>query len=337
MRIAFAICYLFLFANLSFAQLDPFAVVGAGKSIFGSIKDKKKSKNIQSSLSEVDINGNKVSILRVPEDKIVSNGKAFILKVQNLLDGYQQKYKQGEHIEVPYSDNNLYDIKALDPDWPTSYYEAELREYRQYGIKLAEKQRRYKDSLETASRINKQRQEDSLRIARKKLEDSLDYVERTKDFHFINKEFVLLKEKPSDKSKTVGKIYLGSYVKVLGFSESTGYLKVSLQDVEGFVKQTEVAGSLDALAASEGDLKIFKSRQYYKYEPNYDYEVSSQPQQSQSLYTQSSGVSSGKSSSKSSGKARYSSARTYYRGPRGGCYYLSSSGGKVYVDRSYCN
>lgn len=28
--------------------------------------------------------------------------------------------------------------------------------------------------------------------------------------------------------------------------------------------------------------------------------------------------------------------RTYYRGSKGGCYYLSSSGEKVYVDRSFC-
>jgi PBCV-specific basic adaptor domain len=30
-------------------------------------------------------------------------------------------------------------------------------------------------------------------------------------------------------------------------------------------------------------------------------------------------------------------ARTYYQGPRGGCYYYSSSGKKVYVGRSLCN
>ncbi len=29
--------------------------------------------------------------------------------------------------------------------------------------------------------------------------------------------------------------------------------------------------------------------------------------------------------------------RTYYRGPRGGCYYLTASGNKQYVDRDMCN
>lgn len=32
-----------------------------------------------------------------------------------------------------------------------------------------------------------------------------------------------------------------------------------------------------------------------------------------------------------------STFRRYYRGPRGGCYYLTSGGNKQYVDRSLCN
>lgn len=30
------------------------------------------------------------------------------------------------------------------------------------------------------------------------------------------------------------------------------------------------------------------------------------------------------------------SARVYHTGPRGGCYYYTAGGSKVYVDRSYC-
>ena len=39
---------------------------------------------------------------------------------------------------------------------------------------------------------------------------------------------------------------------------------------------------------------------------------------------------------KSASRASASSGRTYTRGPRGGCYYVSGSGKKVYVDRSMC-
>jgi len=34
---------------------------------------------------------------------------------------------------------------------------------------------------------------------------------------------------------------------------------------------------------------------------------------------------------------RYSSARRYIQGPRGGCYYINKNGNKTYVSRSYCN
>ena len=35
-------------------------------------------------------------------------------------------------------------------------------------------------------------------------------------------------------------------------------------------------------------------------------------------------------------KKSYSRSRTYYRGPRGGCYYINSNGNKTYVARSMC-
>jgi hypothetical protein len=36
-------------------------------------------------------------------------------------------------------------------------------------------------------------------------------------------------------------------------------------------------------------------------------------------------------------QTRSTAVRGYIRGPRGGCYYVSGSGRKVYVDRSMCN
>jgi len=41
--------------------------------------------------------------------------------------------------------------------------------------------------------------------------------------------------------------------------------------------------------------------------------------------------------SNSYSKKRRSYSRTYYRGPRGGCYYINSNGNKSYVSRSMCN
>lgn len=36
-------------------------------------------------------------------------------------------------------------------------------------------------------------------------------------------------------------------------------------------------------------------------------------------------------------RTKVTASRNYIRGPRGGCYYLSGSGKKVYVDRGLCN
>lgn len=46
----------------------------------------------------------------------------------------------------------------------------------------------------------------------------------------------------------------------------------------------------------------------------------------------------GRSGIKKKGSVRRSATgRVYYTGPRGGCYYVTAGGNKVYVDRSYCN
>lgn len=63
-------------------------------------------------------------------------------------------------------------------------------------------------------------------------------------------------------------------------------------------------------------------------------------QGSPSSYTPSSYSSSTKSTNSSSSSykpKRYKSSRNYYRGSRGGCYYINSNGNKSYVARSLCN
>ncbi|SIQ86623.1 hypothetical protein [Maribacter ulvicola] len=51
----------------------------------------------------------------------------------------------------------------------------------------------------------------------------------------------------------------------------------------------------------------------------------------------SSSLKSTKSSSTKYKTKRYRSSKSYYRGPRGGCYYINSNGNKSYVSRSLCN
>ncbi|MBW8683281.1 hypothetical protein [Chitinophaga rhizophila] len=148
---------------------------------------------------------------------------------------------------------------------------------------------------------------------------------------FVNKEFTLLKNKPSDKGKTIGKVYLGSYLKFLGYNDNTPYVKVALEDIEGFVNKNDLSDSIDKIEAANADIATYKSRRYYKYEPNYEYI----PEQQNVTPVVTSRVTS-ETRGSSTQKQTYKQSIRYIRGPRGGCYYMSG-GSKIYVDRSYCN
>lgn len=58
---------------------------------------------------------------------------------------------------------------------------------------------------------------------------------------------------------------------------------------------------------------------------------------SSSINKLSSGTGNSNLKKKSSKNPKNSSARSYIRGPRGGCYYINGNGGKTYVDRSMCD
>lgn len=62
-----------------------------------------------------------------------------------------------------------------------------------------------------------------------------------------------------------------------------------------------------------------------------------QPASQSSLKSSSTTSASPTTYQSSATKPASATQRRYYTGSRGGCYYLSASGKKVYVDRSYCN
>ncbi len=331
-------CIILLLTIKTFAQIDPISAVGVGtalgKSIFGGINDKKKIKNIKNSVSEVTINGETISILRVKEDKIISPAKSYIIKIQIQLEQYYKQYNNQQHIKIPHYNNDIAFLKSQDKDWPIEYYDAEFKQYKIYEEKLEQTDQFRKDSIELNTKIRRKKTDDSLAVTKKYINDSLAYTQRVLGFHFISKEHTYLKEKPSDKSPTIGKIYKGSYIKILGSNENSQYLKISLQDIEGYVNKNDVTESLESVSATAADIETYKSRYYYKYEPNFEYT----PDQT-TAYSSSSlnGTSPKKNNGSSSGKKQMHLQKiAYIRGPRGGCYYINSSGTKVYVDRSNC-
>ena len=98
-------------------------------------------------------------------------------------------------------------------------------------------------------------------------------------------------------SSNLGELYKKQKVYVLNYYEYGNYFKVIVNNKIGYVY--------------EKNLVINKAMKYLKKKNKYKLSY---------LRTN-----------------RSSTYRTYYRGPRGGCYYINSNGNKTYVARNLCN
>lgn len=315
------------------AQVSATEVISIGRSVFGN-KSKKKEKdnteaplNIDAFIKESEVNGRKISILRVPEEKITSAAKRYILTVQQRLESNYQRYLKNQHIE-DYSyniQNDIYDLKSFDATWPITYYEIELREYKAYDDRLTQTEKRIKDSTEIANRIEEQRLRDSARAAKKRNDDSLAYAKQIEDYHFVNKASLELKEKASAKSATIAKVNGGTYIKVWEIDEKTGYAQVGLEGLDGYVLYADLVEYPEELDFAGADIELYKRERYFSYSRNqayFDKIYKAEEAKAAAIERQQSRSGGG--------------GRTYHTGPRGGCYYINSNGNKQYVDRSLC-
>ncbi|MBW8683280.1 hypothetical protein [Chitinophaga rhizophila] len=159
---AFVICILSMLTCS--AQIAPGSAIelgaGLGRGIVGKIKDGKKKKSIESSISEHEINGSMIKVLRVPENKIISDAKSYIVRIQNQLDSYYELYKNNEHLTIPYYYSDINTLEALDKDWATEYYENELKEYRNYE----QSSHRQKSISKTAPKLQREQSKKELLI-----------------------------------------------------------------------------------------------------------------------------------------------------------------------------
>ncbi|RYD97559.1 MAG: hypothetical protein EOP50_05620 [Sphingobacteriales bacterium] len=311
------IAFFLLTATPSEAQVNTAGVFGLGRDVANGIKESKQKKVIESALSDRSIDGMAVKVLRVPEERINSRGKEQIILVQKELEGLYALYQSSGHLAISRQETEIYAIRGFDAAWPIDYYREELNAYRRYAQKQAVQEQRTKDSLATVKRA-----EDKRRA------DSLAYRERVAGYVFVAKPYTALREQASEKSVVMGRIYLGSYLKRVGYSEHSSFVKVELDGVDGFVDSKDLVEDLDSLAVAPAELLTYKSRRYYKYEPNYEYHSAHIEAEERSA----------RAAQKAAPARRTNNlpARQYIRGPRGGCYYMSANS-KVYVDRGYCN
>ncbi len=164
----------FITTNVFSQIVDPYGIgssVSLGRTVFSGIRDKKKLKNIENSISDTVVNGVVISMLRVKENKIISNAKYYILKIQDQLNGFYTKYQSNQHIGYIDDGNNddISSIESLDYTWPVDYYKKELITYRNYEIALTKMENKARDSI---GNINRIKLDDSLPLIRKEHNDS---------------------------------------------------------------------------------------------------------------------------------------------------------------------
>ena len=123
------------------------------------------------------------------------------------------------------------------------------------------------------------------------------------------KAYAELYERATIMSTTIARFTTETKVLLLDIEEE--YMYVKSQFGNGYVK-------LYYLKSEKSNLKTITSS-------------------SLSPKTKSTSNSSSSNSQSSYNRKTYNTSRTYYKGPRGGCYYFNSNGNKTYVSRSQCS
>ncbi len=149
---------------------------------------------------------------------------------------------------------------------------------------------------------------------------------------YVSVSTLNLRENFSADSKIIGKLYKGDKVTIIAIFSESKWVQITTQSGEiGYVNSNYLT-SQTSTSNTGSTYSSTSSSSYPTTSSSYSSTSNSSYSAPRSSY------STRRSSSRSSGyKPKYRSSKTYYRGPRGGCYYINSNGNKTYVDRSLCN
>ena len=262
-------------------------------------------------LKDTVISGIPVQQLRVPKEEITSSRAMDILSIQRDLDEDLKRARAWEIVSFNGTLSEIMFIRNQEPSWPVEYYQKELDAYKAYNKTITAHERIVGDSI--------------LKV----YEENARLTALVKGYCFISKSSIIIHETAMNGGRTMGKLYFGTYVKVEDADEmGTAYVTVpGLRGVEGIIHTGDYVDSLYKLKATDEEMRMFKSRQYAKFEMDPVYAaVIKKEQQAEARREQAA----------SRSISRSTQRRTYITGPRGGCYYINSNGNKVYVDHSFC-
>ncbi|WP_299325327.1 hypothetical protein [uncultured Maribacter sp.] len=155
---------------------------------------------------------------------------------------------------------------------------------------------------------------------------SQKFLDKIKDSSLIAiaRKGAKLKNRPSLYADIISTFKENKEVIILEYHDS--YFEVCQGSLCGYISEIWIKSNdsiSEFIKSIETEKKLYNSL-----------EVSTSSYKSSSYSSSTKNTNSGSSSYK---PKRYKSSRNYYRGSRGGCYYINSNGNKSYVARSLCN
>ncbi len=255
-------------------------------------------KKYKTYIDTINILNNEVVCLRVPKKNVKSPAKDYIVSIQKTLTEIQKDIQAGEKINSTDKYNFKSNINSINYRDRSWKIEFYENEFNKY-----EKLIDLKSKQAFSNYLNSKNEE--YEREKKELEDEIQ-----KSLRFVNIGELTIYSDSSTKSEDIGHLPAFCAVKVVEELEN-GFSKIiACSYKSGFVKSEYLVTSKQ-LVTVESELKNIDHNFCYVIYPDDDemYYRGYIPE----------------------------SERTYYLGPKGGCYYLTTNGHKVYVDRSVCN
>jgi len=250
------------------------------------------------------IDGKEITMLRVPDTQFGAKLVGLISDAQYMLSKLPNYYNQS----ISYAGMDLYrdierdcqNIEKEDPRFPVQYYRDEMKAFKDLKEEMAQKA-----------------------LAQKKADEEKAFFARLKsNYAWISGDTLNVRTKPDAKSPSIGKILRLSYIRAYEVDNQPDWVEINFGEHSGYVLREHVAVDWEELAPSHEDSTRLETGQDYYFTPTAAYTAKLKKAAAEE--------------ERAMRAANSAPARRYYRGPRGGCYYLDGKGNKQYVDQSYC-
>lgn len=255
-------------------------------------------------LKKKTVDGKEITMLRVPETEFGSKLLGFISFAQHELNRLPDLYRASFNYMSgdPYKNIEGYcqNIEKENASFPVHYYRDEMKAFKEL-----------KEEMELKEQ------------AQKKADEEKEFFAKLKaDFAWVSGDSLTVRSRPETKSPGIGKIGRLSYIRAYEVEDTEDWVQIDFGEHSGYVLRDDIAIDWEELEPSKEDSMKLQRGRYYDFNPTAAYTAQLKKAAAEE--------------ERAMRAANAAPRRKYYRGPKGGCYFINSNGNKQYVDHSYC-